>query len=221
MHSLDPRTRLFVGIMAVAAVFVARRIGVLFAEFAAIIVLLLLFRLARTWIRSSRLIWPMIVLVFAITALSVDVRTAVLQSVRLFNLFTVSFIFFSEISPEEMGDVLRKLGIPYSVAFILSAGMRYVPLVGQKIRSIMDAQSSRGIDLRLRVRNLANFMALLLPLLAQSFVLSEELAMAMESRGFGRPGRSSRRVYRLARRDYVCMAFLLLLVTALTWWERQ
>jgi len=98
--------------------------------------------------------------------------------------------------------------------------MRYVPLIRQKIRNIIDAQSSRGIDLRPRLKNVGNFLALLMPLLAQSFVLSDELALAMESRGFGRKGRSLRRQFNLTLWECALMIGALLLLVFFAFWER-
>jgi energy-coupling factor transport system permease protein len=162
----------------------------------------------------------MVCLVFVIALFSFDIQVALLLSIRLFNLLGVSFLFFRMASTDEVGAALNKMGIPYGFVFILTTAMRYVPLMGEKLRSIVDAQRSRGIDLRPRLRNARNFMALLLPLLVQSFILSDELAMAMEARGFRRKGRSSRRQYRLRIYEYVVMAASLVLLLALAWWEK-
>jgi energy-coupling factor transporter transmembrane protein EcfT len=61
---------------------------------------------------------------------------------------------------------------------------------------------------------------LLMPLLVQSFVLSDELALAMESRGFGRKDRSSRRQYNLTFWECVLMVATLVLLVIFAWWER-
>jgi len=193
---------------------------------------------------------------------------AILLSVRLINLLTVSFIFFHAINPEEIGDGLEKIGIPYVVVFILTTAMRYVPLIGLQIRNIIrsylkkvfspdigvepspqvldilkyacglslgfalisnenpnfemasSVQQSRGIDLRPRLKNAVNFMALLMPLLVQSFLMSDELAMAMETRGFGCKGRSSRRKYRLMLMDWGLLTAGLTFLLIFFWWER-
>jgi energy-coupling factor transporter transmembrane protein EcfT len=42
--------------------------------------------------------------------------------------------------------------------------------------------------------------------LVQSFELADQLAEAMESRGFGRPGRTFARDYRLRVRDWLILA---------------
>jgi energy-coupling factor transport system permease protein len=129
-------------------------------------------------------------------------------------------IAFGVISPEEMGAALRQLRLPHGLVFMLTAGLRYVPLMENKIRSIRDAQQARGIDLRFRLKNVRNWMTFLAPLLVQSFRLADELAMAMESRGFSRPGRTCRHQAKLTRRDGVVMAAALGLLAALAYWER-
>ena len=219
MTPLDPRTRLALGIMGIAAVIIAADPATLVFEFGAIVISLHLLNLGRPWVHSLRLSVPMVVLVFLVGTVSFSLGEAAVLALRLINLLSVSFLLFHTISAEEMGDALRKLGIPYEFAFILTTAMRYVPLIGQKIRSIIAAQTSRGIDLRLRLKNLGNLAALLMPLLVQSFLLSEHLAIAMESRGFARKGRTMRREYRVMIWEYGLMAGAFCLLLVLVWWE--
>jgi len=219
VKDLDPRTKLALGLMAIAAALMAHRAETVLLQCAAVLLALLTLRLSRVFAGSMRLMCPTLCFVFVIGVLSFGLETAALLTLRLFNLLTISFIFFHGIPPEEMGDALKKIGIPYDLAFILTTGMRYVPLMGQKLHNIMDAQQSRGIDLRLRLRNASNFFALLMPMLVQSLLLADELAIAMETRGFHRTGRSSRRHYRLKPRDYGCMAGSLILFVLFCWWE--
>jgi energy-coupling factor transport system permease protein len=149
-----------------------------------------------------------------------DPETALMLGLRTFNLLGGSLIAFSVVSPEEMGAALRQLRLPQGFVFMLTAGLRYVPLMEHRIRSIRDAQQSRGIDLRFRLKNARNWMAFLAPLLVQCFLLADELALAMESRGFSRPGRTCRRQVGLTRRDGLVMAAALGLLAALAYWER-
>ena len=205
--------------MAIAAVLIARESKTLFLECVALLITIPFLGLTKAWMKSLRLVLPMVSLVFIIALFSFDLQQAAMLSIRLVNLLAVSFIFFQAVTPEEMGGGLRKMGVPYEFTFILSTAMRYVPLIGQKIRNIIDAQRSRGIDLRPRLKNVTNFMALLMPLLLQSFVLSDELAVAMESRGFGRKRRSLRKQYRLNFWEYVLMLASLAFLLLFAWWE--
>jgi energy-coupling factor transport system permease protein len=220
MANLDPRTRLAFLAAAVGAVLVTRRPETLAAEslllLGGVVLLKADGRLGHPW----HLFGPMIAVVFTAGLVFFDLQTALTLAARLFNLLVVSFFCFRTIDPEEMAGALRKLGIPFGLVFILSAGMRYVPLIGRKIRNILDAQQARGIDLRPRIKNISNFAALLTPLVVQAFVLSDELALAMESRGFGCKNRSSRRTYRLRPIDYILMGASLGGLCLVAWWER-
>jgi energy-coupling factor transport system permease protein len=216
---LDPRTKIILGAMAIAAVIFTRTPEVHWIESLILFPALWMMGMLRQWVRTLRLMGPMVVLVFAISLISLDLQTALFLSLRLFNLFTASFVFFRSMTPEEMGDGLRKMGFPYEVSFILTTSMRYVPLIGRRMRLITEAQMSRGIDLRPRLTNVPNLLALLMPLLVQSFLLSDELALAMESRGFGLKRRSFRRVYRITPKEYALVLSSLALLIAFLWWE--
>ena len=220
MKQVDARTKLALGLLAVGAVFITKNIETLIVELIILFIIPFLLGMEKALIRLSRLIWPMVSLIFIVAWISFDIQTALLLSVRVLNLLATSFLFFHFISPIEMGDALKKMGMPYGFAFILTTAMRYVPLIGQKARNIMDAQASRGIDLRPRLRNVNNFLALLMPLLIQSFILSDELAIAMESRGFGRKGRSSRKEYHMTPWECGLIALSLVLLISFAWWER-
>jgi energy-coupling factor transport system permease protein len=215
----DPRTRLALGMLGIAAVLITRETIPLVVELCLILAGLVFLRAGRL-AGVLKLTLPLVALVFIIGIISFPPETAVRLSLRLFNLLALSALFFQTMDPAELGDSFRKMGFPYEFSFILTTSLRYVPLIGRKIRLIMDAQRSRGIDLRLRLRNVPRFLALLVPLLVQAFILAEQLAMAMESRGFARTGRSFRREYRISLGEYVLMGLALCLVAAFFAWER-
>jgi energy-coupling factor transport system permease protein len=165
------------------------------------------------------LIGSTLILVFAIGLIFFGLPTAVPLVLRLFNLLALSFVFFQVVGPDELAGSLQNMGVPFGFTFILATGMRYVPLIGRRIRNIRDAQHARGIDLRLRLKNLPNLAALLVPLIMQSFILADDLALAMESRGFARKHRGSRRDYRIQPWEYLLMLAALGLLGFLIWLE--
>ena len=217
---LDPRTQLVLGAMGIAAILMTGKILPLGAALGLLCAGLFLFKMAGPWIRSLKMLLPLVALVFIISIISFDVDTALMLSLRLLNLLTLSFLFFHGMDPEELGQSLRQMGVPYEFCFILTTSLRYVPFMGTRIRRIVDAQRSRGIDLRPRIRNVPHFVALLMPLLVQSFVLAEQLAMAMESRGFARAGRTLRREYRISLGEYGGMGVALGLLVVYGVWGR-
>ncbi|MGE5257435.1 MAG: energy-coupling factor transporter transmembrane component T family protein, partial [Hyphomicrobiales bacterium] len=135
-------TKLALGIMAVAAVLVSRSPAALLGE-AAVVASAGLLRPGRRQAPYSGLIWPMTVMVGAVGLVFFDLQTALVLGLRVFNLLGVGLIAFSVFSPEDMGAALRQLKLPQGFAFMLTAGLRYVPLMENKIRSIRDAQQAR------------------------------------------------------------------------------
>lgn len=216
---LNPLTRLVLLAAGIGAVLAARSNAVLLAAAAAAAVLPLRGGRERR-LRSLRLIGPMAALVFALGLVFFDLQAALALALRVIGLLGVAAAGFAALRPEEVGSALAAARVPPGPAFMLTAGLRYVPLIEQKIRSIRDAQQARGIDLRPRLRNIGNWMALLLPLLVQSALLADELALAMEARGFSAKGRAPRRPARWRLRDAGVMAAALGALAALVLWER-
>ncbi|MCJ7809737.1 MAG: energy-coupling factor transporter transmembrane protein EcfT [Desulfobulbaceae bacterium] len=219
-RTFDPRTKLALGIIGMAAVFMTGNTFYLGVEFLVLFLGLSLFKMLRPWFRSLKLMLPLVGFVFAVSLLSVSWMPAFSLSLRLLTLLTLSFVFFQSLDPQELGDSLRQMGVPYEFSFILTSSLRYVPLITGRMRCIADAQRSRGIDLRLRLRIVPHFMALFMPLLVQAFVLAEQLAMAMEARGFSARGRTFRRSYRISMPEYGVMAFSLGLLIAYGIWGK-
>ena len=76
MRKFDPRTKLALGIMAIAAVLVTREPVTLIAEFVIVLITIPLVRPGRKLLRSARLIWPMLIFVFTIGLIFFDLPTA-------------------------------------------------------------------------------------------------------------------------------------------------
>ncbi len=216
-RNLDPRTKMLIGALTLAAVFAADGPATVFSQSALILAAVALFGRTRAFAKNLKLLLPMTILVLSVSWLSFDLDSALLLSARLFNLLTASFLVFRKLTPEELAGGLSKMKVPFSFVFILTTGLRFVPLMQSKIKNIREAQMSRGIDLRFRLKNAGNYMALLGPLLAQSFILADELAVAIEVRGFGRKNRSYRKIYRFQKRDYVAGGLAICAFAAFIW----
>ena len=215
---LNPATRLMLLVVATGLVLATRSLSTLAAGALAVLVLLAAGG-AASLVQRLRLITPMAGLVLLIGWGFFDAPTGAALGLRVFCLLGASAACFATGSPEETGAALAALGIPRAPAFVLTAGLRYVPLVRARLQAIRDAQQARGIDLRPRVRNLGNWMALLLPLLVQSLLLADELALAMESRGFASIKRRPRPLPRPGAWDWVVRAAALAVASAVLYGE--
>lgn len=213
---LDPRTKLLLSIGFTAVIVASRELSWLAAELAVLAAVVVLLGLGAAWLRTLRLLAVMTAAAVVIAAVSFGLVTALVVCLRWLGIATAFFLFFQTTLPEELGDSLVKMGMPYALAFIFSSSMQFVPVIARRAHEVMDAQRSRGIRLEGDLASLRNYPALLGPLLLQSFKLSDELAEAMESRGFGSPRRTLAKDYRLGLWDWVVLGVVT--VVFLTLW---
>ncbi|MCH4277541.1 MAG: energy-coupling factor transporter transmembrane protein EcfT [Bacilli bacterium] len=82
---------------------------------------------------------------------------------------------------------LSWIGFPsHVVAMTISLALRFIPTILDDVNRIMKAQSSRGVDFEhgKLSSKLRAIVSLIVPLFVSSFIRSDELANAMECRGY-------------------------------------
>lgn len=218
-QALDPRAKLALTLSGAVVLFVVDDWRALSGMVIVLAFLLVILGLGLRWLRSLAAVLLMAVVVLVVSWLSLGWDMAVMVTLRLVALVTLFFAFFQVTEPEDLGWALTRLGVPETFAFILAGAMRFVPVLSRKLSDIRDAQQARGIDLGLNLRNWPNYAALLAPLLLQSFLLADRLALAMEARGFSCQGRSSYRQYRMAWWDHLAVLLALLLAMGILGWR--
>lgn len=84
----------------------------------------------------------------------------------------------------------KKIGVPaHEIAMMISIALRFIPTLIEETERIIKAQTSRGVDLdegSLKEKIMA-ILSLIVPLFVSAFQKAEDLANAMESRGYA-PG---------------------------------
>jgi energy-coupling factor transport system permease protein len=203
--TLDPRTRMGLAALSIAVILLTRPPLWLAVELGLVVLLAILLGQGLAYLRWLRLAGGMTVAWFLIAWLALDLTAATWTSLRLLALTSISFLFFRTTPPEDLGNALVALGLPYEVAFVMSVSALFVPVLGRKAQNVIDAQRARGIPLEPGLSALRHYPALMAPLLVQSFQLADELAEAMEARGFGRPGRTFAREYRMRAVDWLAL----------------
>lgn len=153
------------------------------------------------------------------------VRQGLFISVRFFLLILMTSLLTLTTTPIEITDGLEELLGPlkrfkfpvHELALMMSISLRFIPTLMQETDKIMKAQSARGVDfaggpVKERIKSI---IPLLIPLFISSFKRAEELAIAMEARGYrGGEGRTKFRQLSWGYRD-TTMLLALGIVTAL------
>lgn len=214
---LDPRTKLLLAIFYAVLVIVTNQNEWLLAEGGALLLFLMVLGKMKAYLRWLRMVIPMALFFGAVTWWTADLTAAMVAALNLILLVSVFFVFFSTTAPEDLGNSLVKLGLPYPIAFVFSTSLQFVPIIGRKSKNVLDAQRARGIPLEPGWRALRQYPAFIGPLLIQAFQLAEELSEAMEARGFGRSGRTFLKVYRLKLLDWLLITGGFVLLMACIW----
>jgi energy-coupling factor transport system permease protein len=173
------------------------------ASLAILMGVVLLLRLGLPWLDFLRGLGFAVLTFLAIAWIAFDFLTAVVSTLRLLAIGTAFFLFFQTTPPEALSNALLKMGVPYPFAFVLSASLQFVPVLVRRLGNIRDAQRARGIPIEGGLRLLIHLPALAGPLLIQAFKFADELAEAMEARGFGIPGRRFRHEPRFQWKDWM------------------
>ena len=215
--SLGPRSKLFAGIAAAIILMILHHWLPLMIAGIALVTTVLLLRLGRLWLTLLKGLGFATGSFFVIAWLAFDLSTAIAAALRLLALGTVFFLFFQTTSPEVLSNALMKMGIPYSFAFMLSASMQFVHVLTRRAANIRDAQRARGIPLEGGFGMIQHLPALAGPLLIQAFKFADELAEAMEARGFGAPGRRFRHEPKLNLLDGLVILLSLTALVTVYW----
>ncbi|AKX34583.1 cobalt ABC transporter permease [Spiroplasma litorale] len=122
------------------------------------------------------------------------IYSAIYMTIRIFLMITLTTILTGTTQPleltlaiEDLLWPLKLIKIPvYIFSTIISIALRMIPTLIDEAGRIMKAQSSRGIDFKNgKLKDKAKAMtSLIIPLLVSAFQKAEDLAYAMDSRGY-------------------------------------
>lgn len=149
-------------------------------------------------------------------------RQGIFISLRFFLLVLITSLLTLTTTPitltdglESILNPLKKLKFPvHELALMMSISLRFIPTLMDETDKIMKAQMARGVDfsggpVKDRVKAI---IPLLIPLFVSSFKRAEELAIAMEARGYrGGEGRTKYRVLQWKLADTLATLSLFLL----------
>lgn len=149
-------------------------------------------------------------------------------ALRIFFLIMITTLLTLTTTPIDITDGMETLMAPlkrvrmpvHEFALMISISLRFIPTLMEETDKIMKAQMARGTDftsgpLRERVKAI---IPLLVPLFISAFRRAEDLALAMEARGYrGGEGRTKLRVLAWRMGDTVLMLLLAVLTAVLLW----
>lgn len=137
------------------------------------------------------------------------------MALRMMTLVLSFLVFLATTRTQEIVlTLVEKLKIPYDYAFMFMTALRFVPTFMGEIKQITEAQQARGYALEgwNPVKKIKAYAPVAVPLVLISLNKAENMAMAMETRGYGGGRRTYLREPRMQGVDYGLTAALVLLL---------
>ena len=240
LHRVHPLTKLAAVLPLSVAGFVGDTVRVPTAILIAAVVTLLVSRLGSIVLKSLRLMAPMTFALFVIhgvvrpydseplvawgpITINADGLALAATTAARLAVFVISVTAaMATVHPKVFATSLIQRGVSHKLAYAYLAGAELPPEMKLRAKQVLDAQQSRGFDTRGGLpRRFRTLFALLKPLLVSSLIGVEMRTLALESRGFSRPGRRTSAVEvedrgRLLQRSLL-LAAIPLLVLAIIW----
>ncbi len=226
IHRLDIRTKLFgfLGIMILAFLFN----NPLYNLMVGVLVGALALSIKMPFKRIYELLLPLapiFVLILLFSSLSYSQGHLALTAagllrgcnyiIRIFIMVISSSIVTLTTPIDDFIQLLGKMKIPYEVSFVITTALNFIPTMDKKRMMIMEAQRARGARLEGKgvFRQIKNYIPIMVPMIINSILMANTLAMSMMNRGFGYSRTwTNLREMTLSTRDYLSMLVILLIV---------
>ena len=125
-----------------------------------------------------------------VTATAEGLRFALEILARLLAISGAISLFYRTTTPAELTTDFERRGVPPRLALIANASVQSVPAMLERAATITEAQRARGLDTEgsvlARVRGIVPIVG---PVVLGAIGEVEQRTMALEARGFSRPGR--------------------------------
>jgi len=234
VHRLDPRTKLLLVVVYIAALFTAKGIAGYLLVFAFLGMAFALSRLRPAVVLRG--LKPLLFIICFTGILNLfftpgeplvsfwklkitreGVRSAVFMVWRIAMLVTGTLMLTYTTSPIALTDGLERLLRPltlvkvpvHELSMMMCIALRFIPTLIEETDKIMSAQKARGADFESGnlLHRAKALIPILVPLFVSAFRRADELAVAMECRCYqGGEGRTKLRQLRYVRRDYLSLA---------------
>ena len=241
IHKLDPRTKILISLFFIVCLFIVNKfIGYTVVVGFLLAVICIAKIPFRFIVNGLKPIFLLVVftavlnifmikgtpetLLYKIGFLSIYVeglQTAAFMDIRLILLIIGTSLLTLTTSPIELTDgierLLRPIGkeIAHELAMMMTIALRFIPTLIDETDKIMKAQKARGADFESGgiIQKAKSLVPLLVPLFISSFRRADELAMAMEARGYrGGAGRTRMKVLKFTYRDTIAFVICGLLI---------
>ena len=242
IHNLDPRVKLFFVICYFIDVFIAHSVGELLILSLFLVLAIILSKTNIAFLIDSVKAILLLIIFTSLVHLIFNKSGNIIFEFYAFKIYSGAFygialitvrfvlvvmmivVFMGTTSPSDITHAiekslgfLKKIGIPISTfALVLSISLRFIPTILEETNRIINAQVSRGSDFNegTLIQKTKKFIPILIPLFIGTLKRADELATAMEVRGYSTTTiRSRYKELKYNKLDY--LSYILIILTTI------
>lgn len=243
VHKMDPRSKIMIMLFLMVAIFIPA--GVLGYVIIGVFILLSLYLSKLNIKYALRTMKPMLWMMAFLLVINLlviktgtplfSIKGFIIYSdalnqtlyivVRLMLMIIITTVLTATTKPldltlgiEKLLKPFEKIGVPaHIIAMMISIALRFIPTLIEETQRIMNAQASRGVDLEngsIKEKIMA-ILSLIVPLFVSAFDRADQLANAMEARGYDPSRKRTRyKVLKMQTIDYASMILSVVVLCA-------
>lgn len=147
-----------------------------------------------------------------------DMLMSFAMALRMLAILISFLVFLATTKTQDLVNVMvERFKVPYDYAFMFLTSMRFIPTFLGEIKQISDAQKARGFVLEgwNPLKKIKAYIPIAVPLVLLSLKKAQQMALSMETRGYGSGDRTYLREIQMSRVDYSFIsAGILIIITA-------
>lgn len=150
--------------------------------------------------------WTPVVSLGPLTIYQEGVYSGLVFALMITSAATVALVGVMTTHPGDLFASLRRLGVPYTLNFMILNTLQLIPILQREFSIILSAQRSRGM----KATGIGALVPSMVPVFAGAIERVQQLSMSLESRAFGSSGKkTSLREIETRPVDYILMALAL------------
>lgn len=225
LHTLDSRTKLLGLLVYIVLVFLSSDLTGLVLCLSCLGFLMLLSNVPfRYVLRGLKPVLVVVVIADLLNILFVEdgLKKAIFLTLRMFEVIWGSNVLCTTTKPKDLSaglekalGFLKKFKVPvHDFATMIVLALRFIPILSEEARRILEAQKSRGADFESGnlIHRAKALFPLIVPLFVSAFRKADSIAIAMDSRLYGSGEPSVLRPLEYKQSDFVAYAIIFLVL---------
>ncbi|HOM67961.1 MAG TPA: energy-coupling factor transporter transmembrane component T [Brevefilum fermentans] len=235
IHRMNPLPKLMwtVGVLAVS--FSTRNPAVLGAVFVLGLLLVLIAQVGSAYLKVVMVLLPVSLALITLqsiapafprpwtpiigwgpfTVYQEGIYSGISMALRIFSLTTWAMVFIMTSHPSDIFTSLKRVGMPYTLNFILIMTLQLIPILQNEFVVVLNAQKSRAM----KGTGFGALLPSMVPVFVGAIERIQQLSISLESRAFGSSGhKTSYRRVRITVWDILNLLLAVVVSGLATYW---